>query len=289
MEKYFIKVLVNYFEKRGIDYMDNYSAGLGDPYWYEWSVGLLYAVKMLNPDNRIANVVLQSNESHSLDDVVVTYEDGTIEYIQVKNTREEDTLTFSDMIKVASDEKNEKRSYLEKFSTEWKELSLNKSEICKVILFSNREFGKRKYTPKNGWERPPLKDFWEDLSIQVNSQEVKKIIDVKVEDKWTDAWDKWKMEMKQLTDDEKLKFLKNFTILASQEDLDGLIDSIAKELQKFFNINHSKAIGLHQKLCYQLMWWSTSLRIKEKIDKEDVMEALSLSGDEIIGEHVFPI
>lgn len=266
--------------------MDNYSAGDGTPYWYEWSVGLLYAVKMLNPDNKIYNVVLQSHESHSLDDVVVTYEDETIEYIQVKNTREGDTLTFSDMITSANDEK---KSYLEKFSTEWKELWLKNGNSGKVILFSNREFGKRKYKPKNSWERPPLKVFWEELSIQVNSQEVKKITDVKVEDKWTDAWDSWKAEMKQLTDDEKLNFLRSFTILASQEDLDGLIDSIANELQLFFNIDNLKAIGLHQKLCYRLMWWSTSLKEKEEISREDIMEALSLSGDEIIGEHILSI
>lgn len=269
--------------------MDNYSAGLGDPYWYEWSVGLLYTVKMLNPDNRIDNVVLQSHESHSLDDVVVTYEDGTIEYIQVKNTRNEDTLTFSNMITAANDNEKEKKSYLEKFSTEWKELYTDKGVACKVVLFSNREFGKRKYTPKNSWERPPLIEFWEKLYVQVNSQDVKHITDVKFEDKWADAWDKWKAEMKQLTDNEKLIFLKNFTILASQEDMNGLIDSIAEELQQYFTIDHSKAVGLHQKLCYKLMWWSTSLREKEEIDKEAVMEALSLSGDEIIGEHILPI
>ena len=52
--------------------MNNLTAGTGTPYWYEWSVGLLYVVKMLNPDNQIKNVVLQSDESQSLDDVVIT-------------------------------------------------------------------------------------------------------------------------------------------------------------------------------------------------------------------------
>ena len=64
--------------------MNNLTAGTGDPYWYEWSVGLLYMVKMINSDSGIKNVVLQSEDSQSLDDVVVTYEDGMIEYIQVK-------------------------------------------------------------------------------------------------------------------------------------------------------------------------------------------------------------
>lgn len=53
--------------------MNNLTAGTGDPYWYEWSVGLLYMVKMINSDSGIKNVVLQSEDSQSLDDVVVTY------------------------------------------------------------------------------------------------------------------------------------------------------------------------------------------------------------------------
>lgn len=93
--------------------MCNLTAGTGDPYWYEWSVGLLYAVKMLNPDNQIKNVILQSDESQSLDDVVVTYENGTKEYIQVKHTRINDKLSFSNMI-----EGEPKKSYLYKYSSE---------------------------------------------------------------------------------------------------------------------------------------------------------------------------
>lgn len=27
--------------------------GMGDPYWYEWSVGQKYIIDMLNPDNEI--------------------------------------------------------------------------------------------------------------------------------------------------------------------------------------------------------------------------------------------
>lgn len=37
------------------------------------------------------------------------------------------------------------------------------------------------------------------------------------------------------------------------------------------------------------MWWATSNGNKKEIDKEDVMEALSLCGDSIKGEHFFPI
>lgn len=49
---------------------------MGDPYWYEWSVGQQYFIDMLNPDNNIKCVELQANVKLGLDDVVVTYEGG---------------------------------------------------------------------------------------------------------------------------------------------------------------------------------------------------------------------
>ena len=53
--------------------MNNLTAGTGTPYWYEWSVGLLYVVKMLNPDNQIKNVVLQSDESQNIPEKTIKY------------------------------------------------------------------------------------------------------------------------------------------------------------------------------------------------------------------------
>ena len=270
--------------------MCNLTAGAGNPYWYEWSVGLLYAVKMLNPDNQIKNIILQSEESQSLDDVVVTYENGTKEFIQVKHTRENDILSFSDMV-----EGELKKSYLYKYSSEWKDMEEKNSGNNKVILFTNRKIGDRKYTPAGGWQRPPLSSFWENIKEQIskltdtgNSEDVD-INRIIVNEEWDDAWKKWKKCMEKLNDKEKLNFLKNFDLVTDQEDIKEMIDIIADELQKVFGTTHEIAVRLHQKLCYQLMWWSTSIGDKKEIEKEDVMQALSLSGDEIKGEHILPL
>lgn len=144
--------------------MNNLTAGTGDPYWYEWSVGLLYMVKMINSDSGIKNVVLQSEDSQSLDDVVVTYEDGMIEYIQVKHTRKDDSITYSDMIEGGS-----KKSYLYKYSSEWKIMERKNQGKNKVVFFTNRKMGKRKHTLEDEWERPPLTLFWKTIKDQVKS------------------------------------------------------------------------------------------------------------------------
>lgn len=262
--------------------MNNSTAGTGTPYWYEWSVGLLYIVKMLNPDNNIKNIVLQSTESQSLDDVVVTYEDGIKQCIQVKNTRDDDKLTYSDMV-----EGEINKSYLYKYSSEWKKLESKNRGKNKVVLFTNRKISKRKYK-----ERPSLSLFWNEIKEQADNLkqlEDKDINDIKVKREWEEAWDIWKKHMKELDDREKLCFLQNFDLVTDQEDFENLIDTIADELQMKFKTTHVKAVGLHQKLCYQLMWWATTIGNKKEIEKEDVMEAISLYGDSIKGEHLFPI
>ena len=265
--------------------MNNLTAGTGDPYWYEWSVGLLYMIKMLNPDNKIKNVVLQSEDSQSLDDVVLTFDDGSMQYIQVKNTRESDKLSFSDMV-----EGEIEKSYLYNYSSEWREKENKNRGRNKVVLFTNRKIGNRKYTPKNEWERPPLSQFWKTIKKQAEDlgQKNEKDADISgiiVKKEWQDAWDKWKKHMKNLDAKEQLLFIQSFEILTDQEDLEGLIDIIAKELQEKFKTTHEKAVNLHQKLCYKLMWWATSIGNKKEIEKEDVMEALSLYGDSVKGEH----
>lgn len=270
--------------------MCNSTAGTGTPYWFEWSVGLLYMVKMLNPDNQIKNVVLQSDENQSLDDVVITYEDGIIEYIQVKHTRENDKLAYSDMI-----EGEKEKSYLYKYSSEWKELSKKNTGKNRVILFTNRKIGDRKYTPKQEWQRPPLASFWKSIKKQADDlaqaedskqADINKIV---VKEEWQEAWKVWKEYMGALDGKEQLLFLQNFDLVTDQEDLDGMINAIADELQEIFKTTHRKAVELHQKLCYQLMWWSTSICDKKEVEKEDVMQALSLSGDDIKGEHILPL
>lgn len=269
--------------------MSNLKAGEGSPYWYEWSVGLLYCVKMLNSDNEIKNVVLQSEDNQSLDDVVITYEDGTFEYIQVKHTRTGDSLTFTNMIEGDIDQ-----SYLYKYSSEWKTMKSRNIGNNKVIFFTNREMGKRKYTPDKKWERPALSLFWKNIKKQVNSLckmsdkdiDINKIV---VKKEWEGVWNEWKKQMRDLDTKEQVLFLHNFELITEQEDFEEMISTIADELEKTFNTTHEKAVNLHQKLCYQLMWWATYIGDKKEIEKEDVMEALSLSGNSIKGEHFFPV
>ena len=114
---------------------------MGDPYWYEWSVGLKYVIQMLNPDNGIEYVELQADVSLGLDDVVITYSDGAKVFIQVKHTRAEDSLTFGDLV---SKESSSKKSLLQELATGWNKEKDKYTQID-VLLFTNRS--KKLYSP----------------------------------------------------------------------------------------------------------------------------------------------
>lgn len=259
--------------------MANLKAGIGDPYWYEWSVGLLYALDMLNPDNNIKHVILQESRLQGLDDVIIVYNDNYAECIQIKHTRENDTLTFSNM----TSKSDEKESYLCSFCTDWDKAQTQGYSSCKAVLFTNRAIGKSKYTPKDSWERPALEKFWAELKAKVNT--ATSISDISMSPEWQSAWEQWLSEMSELSNEKKISFLRNFDIKSNQEDLDEIINSIAQKLSRYFKTDQRKAVQLHQKLCYALMEWATTLRRKEEITREDLLVALSLGNDDIQGEH----
>lgn len=65
-----------------------YNSGIGTPYWFEWEIGILECLNMLQ-DTSIESVILQSTDFQALDDVVVNYSDKSILNIQVKHTDED--------------------------------------------------------------------------------------------------------------------------------------------------------------------------------------------------------
>ena len=94
-----------------MNYSEKTKPGMGDPYWYEWSVGQQYIIDMLNPDNNIKCVELQADIELGLDDVVVTYVNGEKLFIQVKHTRADDTLTFGDLVSIDNSKMDENSKY----------------------------------------------------------------------------------------------------------------------------------------------------------------------------------
>ncbi|WP_366922799.1 ATP-binding protein [Metallumcola ferriviriculae] len=262
----------------------NSTAGIGDPYWYEWSIGLLHALDMLNPDNNIKHVILQANDLQGLDDVVVVYNNDDASCIQIKHTRESDSITFGDMVYKTES----KKSLLNSMCSDWQNAQEKGYVSCKAILYTNRKIGVYKSSGVDNenvkYERPPLKGFLELINTQLT--DITTLSEIEVPARWETAWKIWKEEINSLnTDDKKLNFLRTLDIKTNQDELDEIIDKISDKLSKYFKVHIRVAKQLDQKLCAALRKWTTTVRDKQEITREDLFEALSLYGDKIQGEH----
>lgn len=255
-----------------MNYTEKTKPGMGDPYWYEWSVGEQQIINMLNEDNNIEFVELQANVGLGLDDVVVTYSDGRVLCIQVKHTRADDTLTFADLV---YSEKKTSKSLLAELADSWQEESSKYTEVIPQI-FTNRRKGKVSSSTKGDdkFVRPALDEFWTKLNEKIKS--AKKFEDIVFEDH-PKAWNEWKTQLSGIqSDDDKLKFLRLLQLETEQKDLQEIENEVLNHLSTGFGITLDDADKLLGKLDHALRKWTTSVRNTSRIYVEDVYEALSI-------------
>lgn len=247
----------------------NLSAGIADPYWYEWSVGLYYALDMLDPNSNVKHVQLQANDSNKLDDVAIFNQDGSATRIQVKHTRVNDVFNFSDLV---GTDKNG-NSLLKGIFSEWKILK-TKHSPCKVLIYSNK-VGDAKVTSIFTALDEQLPKI-EDLSDFTPPQ-------------YATDFTKLCKQLSSENSDDSLEFLRNFSLLLGQENLDSLIQGVRNKLAKYFKVDERTIAGLDVRLCGALRQWTTTLSPNRVINRDDLFEALALSQDVLVGEHNLPI
>lgn len=255
-----------------MNYTEKTKPGMGDPYWYEWSVGEQQIINMLNEENNIEYVELQANAGLGLDDVVVTYSDGKVLCIQVKHTRADDTLTFADLVYSA---KKTSKSLLAELADSWQEESRRYNEVIPQV-FTNRRKGQVISTTKgeDTFVRPALAVFWKRLNEKIKSAENFEDI---VFEEYPEAWNEWKTQLKGIqSNNDKLKFLRLLQLETEQKDLQEIENEVLSHLSIAFRITLDDADKLLGKLDHALRKWTTSVRNTSRIYVEDVYEALSI-------------
>ena len=271
---------------KNMKYTADTKPGMGDPYWYEWSVGQKYIIDMLNPDNEIKHVELQADVALGLDDVVITYMDGHKKFVQVKHTRANDTLTFGDLVTIDTSnvDANSHISLLGELAKSWNE-EHSKYSTTDILLFSNRKKGKRiaHAGPQSSIKRPALNWFIDDLSKQLET--VKKYNEL-VFPGYELAWEEWKKQLEYIpNDDKKLEFLKHLSISTDQEELEALGETLIEKLKNTFKTNDEIARLLFVRLDHALRKWTTSIRDSSIVSVEDVLRELSIEDDIISYNH----
>lgn len=268
---------------------NNLLAGMADCFWYEWTVGVSYALDMLNPDCDTEYVILQASEYQGLDDVVIGHKDGSKTGIQVKHSRENGSITFSDLI--YSGETN--MSLLRELYVDWKVMCNNNYNLCQAILLTNRKGGSRCSTigkkTSTAYKSPVLRKFWSKIKQFLAENPEAQIDDIPINKEFKTAWEKFLYELRPGDDRERILFIRNLEIKTEQEDLDGYVKEVHRKLSEYFKVDEQLIINLDQKLCYALRAWTTTRRKHERITREDLFEAFSLAQDIPVGDHNLPI
>jgi hypothetical protein len=181
------------------------SAGKGDPYWYEWTVGLLNVVEMLQPESGIQSVSFQVTGAKGWDDVVVRYSDGRNEFLQIKHSRVGKNITFGDLVGVD----DQGSSLLGSLFAAWEVMKL-KPKSSRCILFTNRVSGESPGKSHSGVFRPPLLDFisW----LRKGLQRAKSLRDLRPPREWQDAWKEWLGQLASGTSAQRFAFLQSFEV-----------------------------------------------------------------------------
>lgn len=231
----------------------NDTSGQAHPYWYEWFVGLVEVVKLLNPDEGIEQVAFQVASIQGWDDVVVAHANGKRLY-QVKHTREENNLTFGSLVEIDDKENSLLRSLFEGARNSGLVDANNE-----LALYTNREGGSRWSTRGNGDRRPPLLEFWNWLKTELETKELADITVPPVDDEELDysaAWAEWVACFKG-DEKEATRFLRQLTIRTKEDDRDGLESRIRESLATAFGISLQQAAPLFDALCRELRLWTT--------------------------------
>ena len=153
--------------------------GVGDPYWFEWYVGLDYVISMLAESGDIKSVTFQEAGLEGVDDVVVRRSHGLpMVCVQVKHkiasTTGANNLTFRALVTegVSSEGKGLKKSLIASLAAGWKQISLKEKAAPEIVLYTNREMGVKKTDAVHmgkPYKRLPLGEFWDKVSAKLGS------------------------------------------------------------------------------------------------------------------------
>ena len=255
--------------------------GAGDPYFYEWYVGLKNVIMMLNNDSGIKHVVFQHDEYDTIDDVVVEYTNGDTQVCyQVKHniaTAAPVSLTFGSMLEKAEG----KKCLFETMIQGWKTASTASSKTITPVLFTNRRMLNRRASRRlNGkpYSAYGINDFI--LKMQKIIQSKDEYTDFDISDNALRCqWEEFRNTLHSVGIKDLIAFIRCFRIEANQPSLSDMKQSLVDLIAHTFGCNEGVALDLFAKLLFGLTEWTTTGRKNREVKLEDVYSVLSIEPD----------
>lgn len=248
-----------------------YNSGIGTPYWFEWEIGILECLNMLQ-DTSIESVILQSTDFQALDDVVVNYSDKSILNIQVKHTDEDANFTYSFLA-------SGKKPLLNELALEWKNNKDNYN-FKGIQIVTNKKWGPQETDGKCSMDDfiskvfPCLQDNYNYTSAKPNEQ---KAIE----------WYRENLEI-NLDSNEAACFTKIFSF-RKESCLADVEEKIRVKIGEILGTDNSDAIDFClNSLLSKLNIWATSRREKQEITRENVYGALCYTEPDVPSYELCP-
>lgn len=255
-------------------------SGSGDPYWYEWYVGLSYIVDMLYKPNTIESVTFQKDNFGSIDDVVVKRkESNTLLCCQVKHekitTQTKTSITFNSLI---TPTKEKKDSLINGLADGWMEVGAHEGASPDVILFTNKSFGNRKsplvFKGKQ-YQALPLCQFLASIKEAIDSAGSEGEL-VFADDDLSTQWGAFSDAIGFADSKDIIRFVLSFTIVADSpgylEKRQEILNDIAKKL---CGGNQSLAEPIFNTLKARLDVWTSSQPGLNVVDRDEAIRCIA--------------
>ena len=223
---------------------------------------------MLSPDSDIESVTFQHAAIRGWDDIVVRRANNHVDFIQVKHTRDDNTLTFGDLVRK---DKDSDQSLLGALFSGWQEIA-KKHGSGILVLYTNRASG-GPGTSALGVRRPALAEFTTWLVSE--AQRCSRLEDFQIPSDFSDAWIEWRASFKNSTEAECLDFCRALTVVTDQPNLRDCEDGLTQQLKVTFAISDSLATSLFHALTHSLRRWTTDPAFRT-VRNEDVLAAIAV-------------
>ena len=261
--------------------------GIGDPYFYEWYVGLEYIIKMINPDNNISYVIFQSEKYTTIDDVVVGYHNGIVEECyQVKHKIGSETnksLTFYDIIKPVDNS-----SLINSIALGWNEAKNNSSKGIVPVIYTNKQLGVNK--TKRKFNGCPYKAY----TLGEFIDRIKPIIKKSIENNSTSLvvsdnnlgtqWEEFRGAIK-LSDQQTIEFVDSLVVKSIPESLNEKKEYLLQLITDTLDCPETISRNILNTLIASLSKWATTSRKNEQVTIEDVYNELRFESDIDLNQH----
>lgn len=243
--------------------MSSTQPGSGDPYWYEWYVGLDNVIDLIAGRGGINSVTFQEANLTGIDDVVVRYQDNRGATCYQVKFKKETTISAKDITFatiVSNNTTTRKKALVGELAAGWKQLCESEGTPPNVVLYSNRASGMGGSTRSYQgiiYHPLPLSSFKKKIDDLLANYD----LDADSELDSNDSTIQWRelLEAIDLPSNDACEFLRHLKLDLGMPGLDDAENNLIEHAQRdICGGDYELAHRCFEALCFALRKWTVS-------------------------------